>query len=168
MPSSSALLSPSELVASSTGRAAQPLRNNFICASPPVCTGGWQSSVDRDVGRVMLHFTVAEGTPDGSYPWSYTVDGTGGGNYSVTVQNGTVTFGQDWVILVTPSYLLGLQTYRSRNCNREASMFMCRRPRAPGSTRWMDITIVAVNMVARNTTTYTQVIDVLIGSGLRS
>src|SRR6476646_3654647 len=96
-----------QVSALSIGHAAQPLRNNYICASPPGCTGGFQSSADRDIGRVMLHFTVAEGTPDGTYSWSYTVDGTTGGDYTVTVQNGVVTFGQNWIVWITPSYFWG-------------------------------------------------------------
>jgi hypothetical protein len=61
-----------EVVAMSGANAAQPLRNNFICGMPPGCTGGFQATTDRDVGQVMLHFSVAEGTPNGSYGWGYT------------------------------------------------------------------------------------------------
>jgi len=86
--------------ATSPGQAAQPqpLKVNWICAPPPLCTGGWQSShTDSDVGQVVLHFTVIPGTPDGFYGWSYTVDGIGGGSYSVNVTAGQVN-NQDWVI----------------------------------------------------------------------
>jgi len=97
------------LVAMSTGQAAQPLMNNFICGNPlNGCSGGFQTRPDRDQGRVMLHFTVAPGTPDGTYGWSYTYDNnSGGGSYSVDVQNGVVTNGQDWVIWHTPDFFWG-------------------------------------------------------------
>ena len=87
------------VVAMSTGRAAQPLKINWICGNPNNgCAGGFQSSnLDSDVGQVVLHFTVIPGTPDGTYGWSYTVDGYGGGSYSVNVTAGEVN-NQDWVI----------------------------------------------------------------------
>jgi RHS repeat-associated protein len=87
------------LVPVAKGQAMQPLRVNWICASGSPCAGGFQSaSQDSDVGQVVLHFTVVPGTPDGAYGWFYTVDGIGGGSYSVNVTGGQVVYNQDWII----------------------------------------------------------------------
>ena len=87
------------LVPVAQGQTAQPLKVNWICATGDPCAGGFQSaSRDSDTGQVVLHFTVIPGTPDGSYGWSYTVDGIGGGSYSVTVTGGQVIYNQDWII----------------------------------------------------------------------
>src|ERR1051325_1894261 len=96
-----------QVTALSLVQGAQPLRNNYICATPPLCTGGFQASADRDSGQVMLHFNVGAGKAGGWYGWSYNVDGTSGGDYAVRIENGVVAFVQDWVIWTTPSYFWG-------------------------------------------------------------
>src|SRR6266850_8432710 len=159
------LIVAANVVATSTGRAAQPLRNNFICASPPACTGGFQSGPDRDVGQVMLHFSVADGTPDGSYAWAYTVDGTGGGNYSVTVQNGIVTFGQDWIVWVTPSFFWGPGVIGVVTVTGSEHVYIP----APTSAGFYPVDgyhDCCCEYGCSSTTTYTQVIEVIVGSGL--
>ena len=148
----------------STAQTAQPLRNNYICASPPGCTGGFQSSADRDVGRVMLHFSVADGTPNGSYGWAYTVDGTSGGNYSVTVQNGVVTTGQDWIVWTTPSYFWGPNIIGVVTVTGGEHVYV------PSSTSAGFYPVegyhdCCCNYGCTSTTTYTQVIQVNIGEG---
>lgn len=149
----------------STGRAAQPLRNNFICALPPACTGGWQSASDRDVGRVMLHFSVAEGTPNGSYGWAYTADGGGGGSFSVTVENGTVTAGQDWVIWATPSYFWGPGVIGVVTVTGGPNVYVP-SPTSAGFYPVDGYHDCCCDYSCSSTTVYTQVIDLIIGSGL--
>ena len=154
-----------DLVAIATARAAQPLRNNFICATPPACTGGFQSSSDRDVGRVMLHFTVADGTPDGSYAWSYTADGTSGGNYSVTVENGIVTFGQDWVIWQTPSFFWGPGVIGVVTVTGSEHVYIP-SPTSAGFYPVDGYHDCCCEYGCTTISTYTQIIEVIIGSGL--
>ena len=87
-----------------TGQGATPLKHNYICSAGPPCTGGFHNSGNFDAGQVKLHFTVAEGTPDGNYAWSAIGDGVGIPPGSVQVQNGVVTSGQDWIIWHTPGF----------------------------------------------------------------
>lgn len=151
--------------ASSIGHAAQPLRNNYICASPPGCTGGFQSSADRDVGQVMLHFTVAEGTPDGIYGWSYIADNTSGGDYSVTVQNGVVTFGQNWIIWSTPGYFWGTNTIGVVTVYGSEHVYVP-APTTDGFYPTDGYHDCCCAYGCTSTTTYTQVVELIVGVGL--
>ena len=149
----------------STGRAAQPLHNNFICAQGPLCSGGWQSRDDRDRGQVVLHFTVAEGTPDGNYGWSYLADGISGGSYSVTVQNGVVTNIQDWVIWHTPDYFWGPQTIGVVQVWGSAHVRVASPSITPGFYPVDGYHSCCCDYGCTNTVTYTDTVQMVIGEG---
>src|SRR5450432_1471785 len=96
------------VVAMPTGRAApQPLKVNWICASGSPCAGGFPTgNTDSDIGLARLHFNVLPGTPDGTYGWSYVVDGHGGGLYGVDVVNGAIagpSGGSNWDLFAVPA-----------------------------------------------------------------
>ena len=89
--------------------APQPVRLNYICASGGV--GGFQSSVDDDVGQVRLHTTLRGNVPDGRY--YVTMGGwTTGGNYFrdvlLEIYGGVVTYGQDVVLFSENGFYVGM------------------------------------------------------------
>ena len=154
-----------QVITLSLAQGAQPLRNNYICATPPVCSGGFQASADRDSGRVMLHFNVAEGTPDGWYGWSYDVDGTSGGDYAVRIDNGGVTSFQDWVIWTTPSYFWGEATIGVVTVHGSEHVYVP-QPTTAGFYPVDGYHDCCCAYGCTSRTTYTQVIEVFVGSGI--
>jgi RHS repeat-associated protein len=112
----------------------------------------------------MLHFSVSDGTPDGSYGWAFTADGTSGGSYAVTVANGTVSVGQDWVIWVTPSYFWGPGVIGVVTVTGSEHVYVL-SPTSAGFYPVDGSHDCCCDYGCTATTTYTKVIEINIGEG---
>ncbi len=112
----------------------------------------------------MLHFNVAEGTPNGDYPWSFTSDGTSGGNYSIRVENGTPA-NESVQIFITPGFFWGPNVVGIVTVTGSQDLFVP----SPTSAGFYPIDgghYCCCEYGCTPTTNYAQVIEAVVGSGL--